>query len=86
MKVSVDLTLTPLSDEYEDSIKTFIKKMRSLGFKVIENPLSTQIYGEYDSLMSSLQEIIWETFEEESFVILNLKIVKGDRSKYVPSF
>jgi len=86
MKVSVDLTLTPLSDEYEHSIKTFIKKIRSLGFKVIENPLSTQIYGEYDSLMSSLQEIIRETFEEDSFVILNLKIVKGDRSKYVPSF
>ena len=44
MKVSVDLTLTPLRDEYEHSIKTFIKKIRSLGFKVIENPLSTQIY------------------------------------------
>ena len=45
MKVSVDLTLTPLSDEYEHSIKTFIKKIRSLGFKVIENPLSTQYMG-----------------------------------------
>ena len=33
MKVSVDLTLTPLSDEYEHSIKTFIKKIRSLDYK-----------------------------------------------------
>ena len=86
MKVSIELTLTPLSDDFEPSIKTFIKKIRNLNFKVIENPLSTQIFGEYDTLMSCIQETIKETFEEESFVMLNMKIVKGDRSKYVPTF
>ena len=86
MKVSIELTLPPLSDDFERSIKTFIKKIRTLGFKVMENPLSTQIYGEYDILMSGIQETIKETFEEESFVMLNMKIVKGDRSNYVPSF
>tara|TARA_B100001057_G_scaffold487055_1_gene569178 strand:- start:179 stop:439 length:261 start_codon:yes stop_codon:yes gene_type:complete len=86
MKVSIELTLTPLSDDFEPSIKTFIKKIRNLNFKVIENPLSTQIFGEYDTLMSCIQETIKESFEEESFVMLNMKIVKGDRSKYVPSF
>ena len=86
MKVSIELTLTPLSDDFETSIKTFIKKIRALGFNVMENPLSTQIYGEYDTLMSAIQETIKETFEEESFVMLNMKIVKGDRSNYVPSF
>ena len=86
MKVSIELTLTPLSDDFESSIKTFIKKIRTLGFNVMENPLSTQIYGEYDILMSGIQETIKETFEEESFVMLNMKIVKGDRSNYVPSF
>ena len=86
MKVSIELTLTPLSDDFEPSIKTFIKKIRNLNFKVIENPLSTQIFGEYDTLMSCIQETIKETFEEESFVMLNMKIVKGDRSNYVPSF
>ena len=86
MKVSIELTLTPLCDDFESSIKTFIKKIRTLGFKAMENPLSTQIYGEYEPLMSSLQNTIKETFDEESFVMLNMKIVKGDRSKYVPSF
>ena len=47
MNVSIELTLTPLCDDFESSIKTFIKKIRTLGFKVMENPLSTQIYGEY---------------------------------------
>ncbi len=86
MKVSVELTLTPLNDDFESTIKAFIKKLRTLGFRVIENPLSTQIYGDYDALMSSLQEVIKNTFEDESYVILNMKIVKGDRSNYVPSF
>ena len=86
MKVSIELTLTPLSDNFESSIKTFIKKIRTLDFEVIENPLSTQIFGEYDTLMTCIQKTIKETFEEESFVMLNMKIVKGDRSKYEPSF
>ena len=86
MKVSIELPLPPLSDNFESSIKTFIKKIRTLDFEVIENPLSTQIFGEYDTLMTCIQKTIKETFEEESFVMLNMKIVKGDRSKYEPSF
>lgn len=86
MRVSIELTLTPLSDDFESSIKTFIKKIRALDFEVIENSLSTQIFGEYDTLMPSIQKTVKETFQEESFVMLNMKIVKGDRSKYVPSF
>ena len=86
MNISVELTLLPLHDSFEISIKNFIKKLRTLGFKVIENPMSTQIYGEYDALMSSLQEAIKESFEKEAPVVLNMKIIKGDRSEYVPSF
>ena len=86
MNISVELTLLPLHDNFETPIKNFIKKLRTLGFKVIENPMSTQIYGEYDALMSSLQEAIKEPFEKETSVVLNMKIIKGDRSAYVPNF
>tara|TARA_B100000965_G_C19450994_1_gene695248 strand:+ start:524 stop:784 length:261 start_codon:yes stop_codon:yes gene_type:complete len=86
MNISVELTLLPLNDHFEVSIKNFIKKLRAMGFKVLENPMSTQIYGEYDSLMSSLQEAIKESLENEPSVVLNMKIIKGDRSCYVPSF
>ena len=86
MKISVELTLLPLNDNYKTSIKNFIQKLRTLGFKVLENPMSTQIYGEYDALMSSLQLLIKESFENEPSVVLNMKIIKGERSGYVPSF
>ena len=86
MNISVELTLLPLNDDYKTPIKNFIKKIRTLGFKVLENPMSTQIFGEYDTLMSALQNAIKESFENEPSVVLNIKIIKGDRSSYVPSF
>ena len=86
MNISVELTLLPLNNDFKTSIKNFIQKLRSLGFKVLENPMSTQIYGEYDALMSALQQAIKEGFEKESAVVLNIKIIKGYRSGNVPSF
>ena len=86
MNISVELTLLPLNNDFKTSIKNFIQKLRTLGFEVLENPMSTQIYGEYDALMSALQQAIKESFENEPSVVLNMKIIKGDRSGYVPSF
>ena len=86
MKISVELTLTPLKSSYITAIKNFIQSIRSTGFIVIENPLSTQVYGKYDDVMSSLIPLIRSTFEEEEAVMLHLKLVKGDRSKYEPDF
>ncbi len=51
MNISVDLTLSPLQDDYEKHVINFIKRLRTSEFTVLENPLSTQIYGDYDSLM-----------------------------------
>jgi uncharacterized protein YqgV (UPF0045/DUF77 family) len=86
MKISVELTLLPLNDNYKIAIKNFIIKLRSLGFKVMENPMSTQVYGEYDALMPALQKAVKESLENEPSVVLNMKIIKGDRSVYVPNF
>ena len=56
MRISVELTLSPLEDDYESPIIDFIKRLRNSGLTVIENPLSTQIYGDYDEVMEVLQE------------------------------
>ncbi len=86
MKISIELTLAPLKSSYIPSIKNFIRRLRDTKFTVIENPLSTQIYGDYDKVMSSLVPLIKNTFAEEDAVILHLKLVKGDRSQYEPDF
>ena len=84
MKISVEITLAPLEEEYKDKIKNFILLIRKSGFKYDENPLSTHIYGEYTSLMYFLTKSIQESFEEIDAGIISLKIFKSDRSKYIP--
>ena len=54
MKASIELTMSPLQDDYEQHIIDFIKKLRNSEFEVIENPLATQIYGDFESMMAFL--------------------------------
>ena len=86
MKISVELTLTPLGTDFEKIIKDFIKKLRKSDLKVIETPLSTQVYGDYDDVMNFLSKNTYESFQKSDNIIMNMKIFKSDRSRYVPTF
>lgn len=86
MKISVELTLTPLQDNYEPAIIDFIKKLRASGLTVLENPLSTQVYGEYDSVMEVLNREMKIALEAVERGLLYIKIVKSDRSDYAADF
>ena len=86
MKISIELTLLPLKNDFEAHIILFIKRLRKSEFTVLENPLSTQIYGDYDLLMPFLTSEIKKSFNNQENVVVNLKIVKSDRSNYEPNF
>ena len=86
MKISIELTLTPLQDNFEEPIIEFIKKLRASNFTVLENPLSTQIYGEYDTIMPFLTDEIKNAFSKIENGLITIKIVKTDRSTYEPAF
>ncbi len=86
MKISVELTLAPLDNQYKAIIRDFIISLRKTGYNVIETPLSTQIYGDFLPLMNDLTKVIENTFLNSNSIILNIKIIKGDRSDYRPNF
>lgn len=86
MRISVELTLTPLQDDFEPPIKQFIVKLRDSNLKILENPLSTQVYGDYDEVMDLLNTEIKEAFTLIEKGILLMKIVKSDRYDYEPTF
>ncbi|RMA66311.1 thiamine-binding protein [Ulvibacter antarcticus] len=86
MNISVELTFSPLQDDYEAAIIDFIKSLRASGLKVLENPLSTQVYGEYDEVMNLLQKEMKTALEAIERGLLYIKIVKSDRSDYEPHF
>ncbi|MCG9971211.1 thiamine-binding protein [Christiangramia crocea] len=86
MNISVELTLSPLQDDFEPAVTNFIKKMRESGLKVKENPLSTQVYGDYDEVMGLLNKEIKNTFEVIDRGLIHVKIVKSDLSDYAADF
>ena len=86
LKISVELTFSPLIADYEKHIKEFIKKLRYSGLTVKENPLSTQVYGDYDIVMNLVQAEMKSALENVDSGLLFMKIVKTDRSDYEPNF
>lgn len=86
MKISVELTLSPLEDSFEPHIIAFIKRLRRSGLHIKENPLSTQVYGEYNRVMETLKDEIENVFEDMEHGLLHMKIVKSDLSAYEPGF
>ncbi len=86
MEVSVEITFSPLQDDFEEHIIRFIKNLRASGLIVIENPLSTQVFGEYDLVMNILHREIKSSFEELNHGLFYIKLVKTNRSEYEPYF
>lgn len=86
MNISVELTFSPLQEDFEQHIIDFIKKLRASGLTILENPLSTQVYGSYDEVMKILNIEIKTAFALMDRGLLYMKIVKSDRSTYEPHF
>lgn len=86
MEISLELTLTPLQDDYEIHIINFIKNLRKSPFKILENPLSTQIFGSYNEVMPFITAEIEKAFLDMDHVLIYMKMVKSNRSSYEPHF
>ena len=86
LKISVELTFSPLMDKFEKPIEEFIKKLRASGLTVKENPLSTQVYGDYDKVMNLIQAEMKYALNNVDSGLMYMKIVKTDRSDYEPDF
>lgn len=86
MDISVELTFSPLQDAYEPEIIRFIKALRDSGLTVLENPMSTQVYGDYTAVMELLNKEIYTSLMSVKQGVFYLKMVKTDRSNYEPHF
>jgi len=86
MDISVELTFIPLKDDFEPYIIDFIKRLRISGLKVIETALSTQVFGEYDKVMTVLNLEIKSALGNCENGLINMKIVTSDRYNYEPNY
>ncbi len=79
MVVSVDISYYPLKDEFVPAIHELIARLKQNSqVEVITNGLSTQVFGEYDTVMQLLvrEMKVSCTIPHSIFV---LKVVNSDR-------
>ena len=80
MEISVDISMYPLQKEYEAPISAFIEKLKQEpSVKVSCNELSTQLHGDYKTIMKLLEEEIYAVFNEIPDSIFVLKLVGHNR-------
>lgn len=82
MKISVELSLYPLQDDYVPNILAFIESLNGYeGLKVNTNALSTQVHGDYDLVMRAITESLKKEFESGVPQSLVCKILNLDRAE-----
>jgi uncharacterized protein YqgV (UPF0045/DUF77 family) len=79
MKISVDLSLYPLHDDYVPIIVDFIHRIAEhAGVEIALNAMRTQVYGEYDAVMAAITAEIRHSFETFGKAVIVAKIVGAD--------
>jgi|JI8StandDraft_2_1071088.scaffolds.fasta_scaffold13528_5 uncharacterized protein YqgV (UPF0045/DUF77 family) len=77
MKISAELSLYPLDNEYIQIVLDFIESLKSNpNLEVITNGMSTQVFGDIDDVMPTITKATKELYEQKK-AILVMKIGKG---------
>ena len=79
MKLSVDISMYPLDKNFGEHILNFIKRIKSYpNISSKTNSMSTQIFGEYDVVMSVLQKEMKPIFADEIKTVMVMKFINAD--------
>ena len=82
MKASVEISYYPLNEEFVPAIVAFLERInKHPELKVVTNGMSTQIFGEYKTLMGALTQEMEVSFENPHSVFI-MKIVNADLQTY----
>lgn len=81
MFATIEISMYALSNDYSDRVIAFIQRIKqNENIRVEVNGLSTQLFGDYDLLMSLLKTEMKQDLENGKCVFL-VKIGPGELSK-----
>ncbi|MEX0614673.1 MAG: YkoF family thiamine/hydroxymethylpyrimidine-binding protein [Methylophaga sp.] len=84
MRISVDISLYPLTEQYVEPILAFIDQLENNPKLVVKrNSLSTQVFGEYQDVMAAMNSEIEAVFTAMPHSAFVLKMVGTDRADVV---
>ena len=78
MKVTLEITMYPLTDGYKETVKDFLRRLnRNENIEVITNGVSTQVFGQYDDVLNAYTESLKPTFDSGKTVAVASKIINS---------
>ena len=79
MKLTAELSLYPLQEDYVPVIKRFIDQLpQEPGIEIARNAMSTQISGDYDRVFDIVSRTLRQSCEEFGKQVLVCKFIPGD--------
>jgi uncharacterized protein YqgV (UPF0045/DUF77 family) len=80
MRISVDISLYPLTENYVEPILAFIDKLENNPkLQILRNNLSTQVFGEYRDVMDAIDSEVEAIFNQLPHSAFVLKMIGTDR-------
>jgi uncharacterized protein YqgV (UPF0045/DUF77 family) len=82
MRISAEVSLYPLVDDYKPLVRAFIAELEANPqLEIRVGGLSTQIFGTIDQIMPTLQKATTAAFEKNKMAVV-LKMIATDVSQY----
>lgn len=79
MKLSVEISMYPLADDFKPSIKAVIAAFNQYPeLEVITSATSTQLFGNYDVVMDALKIELKRSYETYGQAVFVTKFINGD--------
>lgn len=80
MNISAELSLYPLSDDYIAIVKGYLADLnRFEGLEVRTHALSTEIFGDFETVMQAIQSATKTVFDADPAAVLVAKYLNRDR-------
>lgn len=84
MRISVDISLYPLTEDYIEPILAFIAQLETNPKIIVKrNSLSTQIFGEYRDVMDVIDSEMEVMFTQLPHSVFAMKFIGTDRADVV---
>lgn len=79
MKLTAELSLYPLSEDYIPVIQAFIAECREdSALTVVSNAMSTQVCGDYDHVFAVISSVLRRSSERFGRQVLVCKLIPGE--------
>jgi len=79
MKISVEISMYPLDNNFEEYILNFIKRLNTYpSLSIKTNSMSTQVFGEYEAVMDAMKNEIKPVFADKYKTVMVMKFINAD--------